>query len=119
MNAPVRLQLSRRKGFDLAALSQTTNGRDCVSVARPGPWGNPFVVGRHGTAADCVDLYRALLAGLIRVGRDPDVATLQAVREHVDRHGHELRGKNLACWCRLGAPCHGDVLLRLVNGAGQ
>lgn len=25
-----------------------------------------------------------------------------------------LRGKNLACWCRLDQPCHADVLLRLV-----
>ena len=25
----------------------------------------------------------------------------------------ELRGKNLACWCRPGAPCHADVLLEL------
>ncbi|HEX5183627.1 MAG TPA: DUF4326 domain-containing protein [Allosphingosinicella sp.] len=27
----------------------------------------------------------------------------------------ELRGKNLACWCRLDAPCHADVLLELAN----
>lgn len=26
-----------------------------------------------------------------------------------------LRGKNLACWCALGAPCHADVLLELAN----
>ena len=23
----------------------------------------------------------------------------------------ELRGKNLACWCKPGHPCHADVLL--------
>jgi hypothetical protein len=27
-----------------------------------------------------------------------------------------LRGKNLACWCKLGEPCHADVLLELANG---
>ena len=27
----------------------------------------------------------------------------------------DLRGKNLACWCPLDAPCHADVLLRLAN----
>lgn len=27
----------------------------------------------------------------------------------------ELRGKNLACWCRSGEPCHADVLLELAN----
>lgn len=26
-----------------------------------------------------------------------------------------LRGKNLACWCKLGEPCHADVLIELAN----
>ena len=32
---PVRLKLSRKKGFDLQAHSRAINGRDAVSVARP------------------------------------------------------------------------------------
>lgn len=27
----------------------------------------------------------------------------------------ELRGKNLACWCKLNQPCHADVLLEIAN----
>lgn len=27
----------------------------------------------------------------------------------------DLRGKDLACWCGLNDPCHGDVLLYLAN----
>jgi hypothetical protein len=27
---------------------------------------------------------------------------------------HELRGKDLVCWCKPD-PCHGDLLLRLAN----
>jgi hypothetical protein len=27
----------------------------------------------------------------------------------------DLRGKNLACWCKQGIPCHADVLLELAN----
>jgi hypothetical protein len=27
----------------------------------------------------------------------------------------ELRGKNLACWCEPGAPCHADVLMKVAN----
>ena len=27
----------------------------------------------------------------------------------------ELRGKNLACWCPVGSPCHADVLLEVAN----
>jgi hypothetical protein len=30
----------------------------------------------------------------------------------------ELRGKNLACWCKPGEPCHADVLLELANPKG-
>lgn len=45
---PVRLQLSRKKGFDLQALSLETNGLPAVSVARPSKWGNPFRVGDGG-----------------------------------------------------------------------
>jgi hypothetical protein len=26
-----------------------------------------------------------------------------------------LRGKDLACWCKEGAPCHADILLELAN----
>jgi len=28
---------------------------------------------------------------------------------------HKLRGKNLACWCKPGAVCHADVLLKIAN----
>jgi hypothetical protein len=31
----------------------------------------------------------------------------------------ELAGKNLACWCQLDRPCHGDVLLEIANGGGR
>jgi hypothetical protein len=31
----------------------------------------------------------------------------------------ELRGKCLACWCRVGEPCHADVLMEaLRDGEG-
>jgi hypothetical protein len=114
MTKPVRLQLSRRAGFNLQAMSQSTNGLPAIHVGRPGPWGNPFVVGKHGDAAYCVDLYKALLAGLLRVGADPNVEALESTRRFIDENGHELRGHNLACWCKPGAPCHADVLLKLV-----
>ena len=28
-----------------------------------------------------------------------------------------LRGKNLACWCKLGQPCHADILIEMANSA--
>ena len=48
MTIPVRLQLSRRKGFDLQAISRATNGLEAVNVARPGKWGNPFDFRKSG-----------------------------------------------------------------------
>lgn len=107
MSAPIRIQLSRRKGWRMP--------ENTVTVARPGPWGNPFVVGKHGDAAYCVDLYKALLAGLLRVGADPDIKALERTRQFVADNVSELTGKNLACWCKPGKPCHADVLLKIAN----
>ncbi|RVJ75109.1 DUF4326 domain-containing protein [Sinorhizobium medicae] len=115
MTKPVRLQLSRRRGFDLQALSTSANGREAVHDGRPGPWCNPFVVGKYGDAGYCVDLYRALLAERLRVGADPEVEALVRTRRFVAEYVDELRGKNLACWCRPGAPCRADVIIAVGN----
>lgn len=124
MTAPIRLQLSRRKGFNLQAASRAANGLDAVNVARPSKWGNPFVVsecrdaGFTGTdselAVRCVDAFRAWVdtpywsenwsGGESEARRAAIRAALQA-----------LRGKNLACWCKLDDPCHADVLLDIAN----
>lgn len=71
--------------------------------------GNPWKVGQHigsdsnglryATADDCVSLFRFFAC-------DPD--------DPMDVT--PLRGKNLACFCKLGEPCHADVLLELANG---
>ena len=114
---PVRLRLSRAKGFDLQALSRATNGLRAVVVARPTPWGNPFVVGKDGKAEDCVRLYRMMLAGYLCLTCTPEIDAQRAAVTHVRRRARrDLRGKNLACWCRDGQPCHADVLLEIANG---
>lgn len=104
---PSRLRLSRAKGWRLPA--------GAVSVARPGPWGNPFVTGRDGTQAEVVEMYQALLGGGLCVTCTASEAAQRIARQYVKLHLHELRGKDLACWCRLGTPCHAEVLLRLAN----
>lgn len=38
----------------------------------------------------------------------PTPPTAEEIRAH-------LRGKNLACWCALDAPCHADVLIEIAN----
>ena len=83
-----------------------------VKVDRSTKWGNPFVVGRDGTQAECVDLFTKLLAGYLCLSAG-DLAKQQAYLDMARRDRAQLRGKNLACWCQLDAPCHADVLLKL------
>lgn len=85
-----------------------------VKVDRTTPWGNPFIVGKHGDQARCVELHRYLLAGYLCVSAD-NVDAQRAHREHVERHIQKLRGRPLACWCRQGKPCHADTLLEIAN----
>lgn len=104
---PDRIRLSRAKGWRLPP--------NTVNVARPSKWGNPFVVGRDGTRAECVNRYRYLLAGYISLACEASVADQRRARHRVAAEIESLRGKNLACWCPLDKPCHADVLLEIAN----
>lgn len=116
MTRPVRLRLSRRKGFDLQAHSLALKGLPAVVVARPGPWGNPFVVGKDGTREECVRFYKCLLSGYVCLTCKAPVDEQEIALDHARRRYRQLAGKNLACWCPLdGKPCHADVLLELAN----
>jgi hypothetical protein len=87
-----------------------------VKVDRTTKWGNPFVVGEHGTQDECVQHYRALVTGvLLRSAGADHLRRQRDVRRQLEAAAVELRGKNLACWCRPGTPCHADVLLELAN----
>lgn len=109
---PVRIQLRRTKGWRMPP--------NTVNVARgPGRlWGNPFVVGIHGDAADCVSRFERLAGGLIDMATQPapNYADQANTHDTLRTRLHQLRGKNLACWCAPDAPCHADVLLKLANG---
>ena len=113
---PVRIRLSRKKGWTLRDASMATNGLPAISVARPRLLGNPFIVGVDGDRAECVQLYEMMLAGYICLTKSPSVKAQQAAIDAVVQRLPDLRGKNLACWCALdGKPCHADVLLELAN----
>jgi len=118
MTKPVRLQLSRKKGFNLQALSIATNGMPAVNVTRQGAqrgkWGNPCRIGmyRDYTAADAVRDYRRWLNREDGVQSFANVFGPPPTCEEIDKG---LRGKNLACWCKPGEPCHADVLLEIAN----
>lgn len=134
MTQPVRLQLSRRAGFDLQALSQSTNALPAVKVTRPGPWGNPYQVwqdeyefrsnwhvsdgpchfGPFLTKAEAVTEAVRLFRAEVTVDGPHNHRLTRPVPTRADIF-KALRGKNLACWCKPGAPCHADVLLELAN----
>jgi hypothetical protein len=69
-----------------------------VYVGRPTRWGNPFKVSEYGRA-DAVRRFDEYLRSM------PEDMLEQLIAP--------LRGKDLACFCPLDAPCHADVLLRL------
>lgn len=70
-----------------------------VSIMRPGPWGNPYTIGRDGS--------RDVVCGLFELYAE----TMPGFKDRIRR---ELRGKDLVCCC---APlrCHGETLLRIAN----
>lgn len=107
MKTPERIQLKRSKGWRLP--------EGVVVVARgPGRrWGNPYTLGwaesqiargrnphNQTPAQYAVNAYRVWLEDQLRAGR-------------LDLE--ELRGKDLACWCKPGETCHADLLIELAN----
>lgn len=111
---PRRIQRRRTKGWRMPP--------GTVFVGRPTKWGNPFVVvpteqeltfAGYGnalgaylsvkTASDAVEQYKRFLK-MDEIGRKVAHDAL-----------NDLRGRNLACWCKEGDPCHADVLLELAN----
>lgn len=91
---PRRIQRRRTAGWRMP--------EGTVYVGRPTRWANPHRADpTPDSRAAAVAHYRAWLAdqpGLIAAAR------------------RELVGRDLACWCPIGQPCHADVLLAIANG---
>lgn len=115
---PQRIQRSRAKGSRMPP--------NTVSVTRPGIFGNPFPSDISG-AADAVDRFRRWVTGNMSAlemsqmsrcdrwsGGNQNIS-LVTVRSWLRADLPKLRGKNLACFCALGSPCHADVLLELAS----
>ena len=100
---PQRIQLSRNRGFNLQAVSIALNGLPAVNCARPGKWGNLFVVTKERTAIKAVAMHKARIEANIWPWQNKT-----QIRQ-------ELRGKNLACYCALTDPCHCDTYLEIAN----
>lgn len=105
--APRRIQLSRAKGWRMP--------ENTVRVDRATVFGNPFKVGRDGDAKRCVELFTCMMGGMLPVVEAPAIEELRQYREQALSLLVNLRGRNVACWCKPGAPCHADVLLEIAN----
>lgn len=116
---PRRMLLSRHAGFNLQAESEKLNGLPARRVTRPGPWGNPFTIddmmkryrldrdeAQKKAVALCGEWLRGTLDPRLSPGKPPSHADIK----------RELKGYNLACWCKPGSPCHSEVLLEIANG---
>jgi hypothetical protein len=135
---PVRIQLSRRKGFDLQAHSRAINGLPAMKVDRSTIFGNPQHCSKpyscpycpeferehwereDGTISPfrcCLDVFRHYVETGLR--DEPTScgyfwAGLEGMAGYPERAKliaglPRLRGKNLACWCPLPAPGARDL----------
>ena len=69
-----------------------------VYIGRGSKWGNPFIIGQHGTREDVISKYEAYI---------------MSRRDLIDALP-ELIGKTIGCWCAPQA-CHGDILKIMVE----
>lgn len=101
-----------------------------VYVGRPGKWGNPYKVGNivshvlteHDWAAGQylrMGSWESFKDKTIDARLAINLFTIRCWFSPAWRHAikSELRGHDLACWCKEGEPCHADVLLELANKA--
>ena len=111
---PHRIQRRRSKGWRLPVHT--------VCVTRPGKWSNPFRIGGwfrwepRGAAKPWSEAPFPVAQGYTHIADQAQaVAWFSRLMNIEHRNLGELRGKNLACWCKPGSPCHADVLLDLAN----
>lgn len=89
-----RIQRKRTKGWRMP--------KNTVYVGRGSKWGNAFTVEQYGREK-AVQMFRDY------IGHPNSPHGFEP--HEID----ELRGKNLACWCREDQACHADVLLEYAN----
>lgn len=84
----------------MQVLNQKKHGvpHGAVYVGRPSKWGNPFSIGKDGTRAEVIAKHAEWILTQPKL-----MAAL-----------HELKGKDLVCWCAPEA-CHAETMMRLAN----
>ena len=110
IRTPRRLQHRRTAGARLP--------EGAVLVTRATRWGNPFPVDLYGRDGAIARYRQWITTGTVCLPIGSRGRRLDPIRCRAELP--TLRGRDLACSCALGLPCHADVLLELANGpAGE
>jgi hypothetical protein len=98
---PIRIQRRPKRGWRMP--------ENTVYVGRPVKYfSNEFKVGKYSIwlGRDCQNIDDVVLSFQKKVEAIPHLQRLIRIK---------LKGKNLACWCKPGKPCHADILLKIAN----
>jgi hypothetical protein len=113
---PIRIQRKRIKGWRMP--------ENTVYVGRGTKWGNPLRVIKEAGDWVVLDIEGNYWGRAYNENEKPAAIAkaIEAYSGWIDgKIGlgkldiKELKGKNLACFCKEGEPCHADVLLKLAN----
>lgn len=121
---PIRIQRKRTNGWKMP--------ENTLYVGRGSRWGNPFRIVKYSDGKWAIktdgseECTKILIKHCHAVYDTKEEATADAIKCYTfwlfpSTHSMQiddiksLRGKNLACWCRLDCACHADVLLKLAN----
>lgn len=114
MFIPKRIRRSRKRGWRMP--------KNTIYVGRPTKFGNPYYVNPVMRLGDPDPLYAVFGPEGRQIGqayydqKDAAQYAVELFAEMVNGEDFsEIQGKNLACWCVCGEPCHADVLLKLAN----
>lgn len=102
MGTPKRIQRKRTKGWKMP--------ENTIYVGRPTKWGNAYTVGAIDEITGKT-ITHGMARAMFRI-----LWSQTAFQDLFKPRLNEIRGKNLACWCRLDQACHADVLLEMANG---
>lgn len=105
--APKRIQRQRKTGW--------RKPPNTICVTRGTLWGNPFVVRDDLPPGAKVGMSYFAVANVTEAV-DTFREYIKECPDLIEKAKRNLRGKDLACWCAPGEPCHGDVLLEIANG---
>lgn len=134
---PVRVQRKRVKGWKMP--------ENTVYVGRGSRWGNPFRVIQYSDkkwaiktdgSDKCSEILTKHCHAVYDTKREAVIDAIKCYDFWLLPYSHKegsmmdfyqsmavmddallsLKGKHLACWCRLDEQCHADLLLKLVNG---